>query len=87
MQKITLYRYTRPDGGVTVSPVKPEGECAELYRLTADEGMALTDGTVFAFCVDTENADLFSEVESGDDPEFATEADYQSALSEFGVKV
>ena len=53
MQIINLYRYTRPDGGVTVSPVKPEGEYEPMYRLVADEGMALTkDGENLTSCAD-----------------------------------
>lgn len=38
MQTIPLYHYTSPDGGVTVSKVKPETEYTELARLVADEG-------------------------------------------------
>ena len=70
MQKITLYRYIRPDGGVSVSPVKPDGEYTELYRLVADEGMTLMDGEHFAACTDTENPDVWSEVEETADPDF-----------------
>lgn len=67
MQIIPLYRYNRPDGGVTVSPVKPEGEYTELFRLIADEGMMLTDGENFTGCTDTDSLDKWSEVE---DPEY-----------------
>lgn len=63
MQTIHLYRYTRPEGGVTVSPVKPDGEYTELFRLVADEGMILTNGTDTTYCVDTDNVDAWSEVE------------------------
>lgn len=61
MQKITLYRYIRADGGVTVSPVKPDGEYTVLYRLIADEGRTLTDGVNRAECVDTDNPELWAE--------------------------
>lgn len=64
MQKITLYRYTRPDGGVTVSPVKPDVEYIELYRLIADDGMELTDGANRTFCTDTDTPDIWEEVEA-----------------------
>lgn len=89
MQKITLYRYTRPEGGVTVSPVKPEGEYTELYRLIADEGMVLTDGTNITACTDTDTPDVWSEIPAPEEPESteATEEDYQAALAEFGVEV
>lgn len=62
MQKIPLYRYIRPDGGVSVSPVKPESECTELYRLVAEEGRTLTDGTEEVSCVDTDIPDAWEEV-------------------------
>ena len=62
MQKITLYRFTRPDGGTTVSTVKPETEYTELTRLVADDGHALTDGVIVCECVDTDNPGAWSEV-------------------------
>jgi hypothetical protein len=79
MQKITLYRYNRPEGGVTVSPVKPDGEYTLLHRLIADEGCVLTDGVNHVECVDTENPEVWDEE--------ATAADYEAALSEMGVEV
>ena len=50
-----LYRYQRPDGGYDVSPNQPpEGtEYTLRYRLIADKGMAITDGTtIITGCVD-----------------------------------
>lgn len=86
MQIINLYRYTRPDGGVTVSPVKPEGEYEPMYRLVADEGMALTkDGENFTSCADVESVVGWYEVAI--ETEEATEADYIHALNEMGVDV
>ena len=64
MQIILLYRYNRHGGGVTVSPVKPEGEYTELFRLVADEGMVLTDGITTTTCVDTDDATKWHEVEA-----------------------
>lgn len=61
MRKMTVYRYTRPDGGVSVSPVKPDCEYAELFRLVADEGNMLTDGVNHVACVDTDNPDIWAE--------------------------
>ena len=87
MQTIPLYRYTRPDGGVTVSTVKPAVEYTELSRLVADDGFMLTDGETFTACTDTDNPSAWSEVVDGEDPANATEADYQNALREMGVKV
>ena len=64
MQIIKLYRYEREGGGVTVSPVKPDGECVELVRLVADEGKVLTlDGVNMTSCIDTDSADGWYEVD------------------------
>ena len=57
MSIIPLYRYTRPDGGVTVSPIKPDAEYTELCRLIADEGMAITNGVIITDCIDVDSAD------------------------------
>jgi hypothetical protein len=63
MQKLTLYRHTRPDGGVTVSPVKPDGECAVTWRLIADDGKLLTrDGVTYCYATDVESDDGWYEV-------------------------
>ena len=35
-----IYRYQRPDGGYTVSPVKPDVQYQVRWRLIAEEGMA-----------------------------------------------
>ena len=84
MQIIKLYKYEREKGGVTVSPVKPDGEYTEMVRLVADEGKVLTkDGVNFTTCVDTDTADVWYEV---DDPEGeAADEDYQAALEDLGV--
>ena len=84
MQAIKLYRYNRENGGVTVSPVKPDTEYTEMVRLVADEGKVLTsDGENFTSCVDTENPDGWYEVASAEDE--ATDKDYQAALEDLGV--
>ena len=68
MQIINLYKYTRPDGGVTVSPVRPEGEYEPMYRLVADEGMALTkDGENLTSCADVNSTEGWYEVEMPED--------------------
>lgn len=61
MQTIPLYRYVRPDGGVTVSTTKPDTEYIELFRLVADEGRTLTDGLSHVECLDTDNPDAWEE--------------------------
>lgn len=87
MQKIPLYRYTRPDGGTTVSTVKPSGNYTELTRLVADDGYVLTDGVVIASCIDTDGPDMFYELRDSEDPNEATTEDYQAVLREMGVEV
>ena len=65
MQTITLYRYEREGGGMTVSPVMPDAEYTTLFRLIADEGKALTqDGENPTFCVDTESTEGWYEVDA-----------------------
>ena len=68
MQKIKLYRYERPDGGVSVSPEAPAGEYTLMCRLVADEGMALTkDGLHLAACVDVESDEGWYEVKAAEE--------------------
>lgn len=73
MQKITLYKYTRADGGTTVSPVKPECEYTEMVRLVADEGKALTNGETVTSCVDTDSAEGWTEIDAPEEEEVANE--------------
>ena len=63
MEKITLYRYKREGGGVTVTPEKPDCEYTELYRLIADEGYELVKGEIHTCCIDTDNVEGWEEVE------------------------
>ena len=68
MTIVPLYRYTRPDGGVTVTPNVPEGAEANRVRLIADEGKLLIySGATYGSCADTEKAEGWSEI---DDPDF-----------------
>lgn len=62
IQTINLYRYTRLDGGITVSPTKPDGADYIInYRLIADEGKILTDGSDTTACIDTESQEEWRE--------------------------
>ena len=63
MQVIKLYKYTRKNGGVTVSPNKPEGECSEMFRLVADEGKLITNGSTQTTCADVETVEGWYEVD------------------------
>lgn len=63
MKTKTLYRFKREDGGITVSPNKPECEYTELFRIIADEGKLLTDGSVTTRCRDVESVEGWTEIE------------------------
>lgn len=64
MKNIPLYRIKRPDGGVTDTPVKPDGEYTERVRLVADKGKVVTkDGENLYSVIDTDSAEGFYEVE------------------------
>lgn len=73
MQIIPLYKYERPEGGVTISPVKPENTpFTGEVRLVADEGKALTkDGVLLTSCVDVETAEGWYEVDNPEEKEKA----------------
>jgi hypothetical protein len=59
-----LYKYKRKLGGVSVSPIKPNAEYTEAYRIIADEGKAITLNGVDLFgCVDVDTVDGWYEVE------------------------
>ena len=75
MQIITLYKYTREDGGITVSPNKPDTEYTEMFRLVADEGKVLVKDDVTTTCTDVESADGWSEIDDVENEE--AESDYQ----------
>ena len=68
MQKITLYRFKRPDGGVTTSPNKPNCEYTETYRLVADEGKILRNGDNITGCIDTDTPDEWIEINAPEEP-------------------
>lgn len=83
MQPITLYKYNRADGGVTISPVKPDVEYTEMVRLIADDGKVLTyDGENFTACIDTDTADGWYEADATESE--ATDEDHQAALEDLG---
>lgn len=87
MQTIPLYRYTRPDGGVTVATVKPSVDYTELFRLVADEGYTLTNGETTTPCTDTDNPSAWSEIPDTENTDEANETDYQNELRRLGVDV
>ena len=68
MKIITLYRYTREGGGVTVSPEKPDVEYQELFRLIADEKKLLTNGNIKTICIDVETTEGWWEIDAPIEP-------------------
>lgn len=65
MQTIPLYRYTRPNGGISNSPMKPDTtDYTVKYRLIADDGKALTDGTIVTGCVDVDSPNSWTEIDA-----------------------
>lgn len=91
-----LYKYIRPDGGVTVSTIEPEVEYTPMFRCIADEGKILTDGENFRGMMDIDNYDGWYEVNVSidddgtitvlPDEDDATIADYEAALAQLGVE-
>ena len=68
MEKKILYRVNRSDGGVSITPDKPTDRTyTETYRLIADEGMILTDGTNTFPCIDTNEPSKYTEVSESED--------------------
>ena len=60
----TLYRFTRADGGTTVSTEEPSCEYIKSYRLIADENKAITlNGTDLYSVIDTDNTNGWYEVD------------------------
>lgn len=67
MQIIPLYKYEREEGGITVSPMKPDGTYTEMFRIVAEEGMVLVNGDIVTSCTDVESLDGWGEVVGGED--------------------
>ena len=68
MQVVTLYKYNREDGGVTISPIKPETIAyTEKVRLIADVDKVLTNGVTVVECVDVDSVDGWTEIDTPTD--------------------
>lgn len=63
MQIIKIYKYNRIGGGITVSPIKPDTEYTEMYRLVADEGKVLVNGEITTTCTDVKSTDGWTEID------------------------
>jgi hypothetical protein len=70
MRHIKIYKFKRQDGGLTVSPNKPEGEYTEGVRIIADPGKAITkDGVNFYPAKDEDSLDGWYEVDAPEEEE------------------
>ena len=68
MNTRVLYKYTRENGGITVSLNKPKGEYSELVRIVADDNKRITkDGENLYTVIDQETADGWYEVDAPED--------------------
>lgn len=67
MKTIPLYKYERTEGGTTVSPLKPDCEYTEMYRLVADEGKILQNDKTTIACIDVESIEGWVEIEHKDE--------------------
>lgn len=73
MKTILLYKYERANGGTTVSPLKPECEYIEMYRLVADEGKTLQNGETVISCIDVTSTEGWTEIDNPDTKEGGAE--------------
>lgn len=64
MQTINLYKYIREDGGITVSPIKPDCEYTEMYRIVADEAKVLVNGDIITTCADVDALEGWTEIDA-----------------------
>ena len=86
MKKVTLYRYTREDGGVTVTPNRPKTAGYTIkHRLFSDECMTLTNGQIVASCIDVDSIDGWSEI--ADETEEVVEESKQNLYNYWKVNL
>lgn len=64
MRTIQLYKYLLEGNNtiITPSPLENYSYTSTLWRLVADDGFQLTDGTSIRTCVDTETPENWSEI-------------------------
>ena len=64
MQIKPLYKYSRTDGGITITPIQPDVAYTQLYRLVADDGGEITNGEITSTCIDVESYDGWYDVDN-----------------------
>ena len=63
MQIKPLYKYTRIDGGITITPIQPDVAYTQLYRLVAEDSGEITNGEITTTCIDVESYDGWHDVD------------------------
>ena len=58
----TIYRFYK-DGSTIVSPIKPDADYTETYRIIAEDGMAITNGSIECECIDTDDTSAWHDCE------------------------
>lgn len=91
MRQITLYT----GDGVSLSPQNGEGRTVSQYtRLIADDGKAITNGSIVTICIDVPSAEIVNwsdcdlsaaDDEISDTPEQSEMEDMAAALTLLGV--
>ena len=71
MEIKALYRYVRPDGGITVSPIKPNCDYSEKYRIIAGKDKSVTLNGIDLY--KSYEADFFEGWYEVDNPEIIDE--------------
>lgn len=64
MQDVILYRYTRENGGVMNSTIKPDCSYSIRHRLIADEGKILVNGDQNSACIEIDDTAGLSEIDN-----------------------
>lgn len=63
MQIKPLYKYSRTEGGITITPIQPDVAYTQLYRLVAEDGSEITNGEITTTCIDVESYDGWYDVD------------------------
>lgn len=63
MQIKPLYKYSRTEGGITITPIQPDVAYTQLYRLVAEDGSEITNGEITTTCIDVESYDGWHDVD------------------------
>ena len=71
MTIIQLYKY-KEGGATVVSPRDPGVAYEPMYRLIAEEGKEITDGTTVTTCIDVESTEGWRDYEPDTPDDYAT---------------